>query len=203
MADTGFEATEPNSNEAPSSEPTPAKAKGRGMGFGVLGTLLAVLVGGWTWVSIRNRQLNAAVQSAVDSDSRNFGLRFEARYEGRIHFRTLELELATTGGKAPIEVLRALLQTAERLTSGGDRFEKVCFTQGGVCKFVMSGSDFHSMGSAFGAGENPLYLIRTLPAKIETPSGDPAFSRWTGGLLGVFSREMGDAASFARTWAGE
>jgi hypothetical protein len=64
----------------------------------------------------------------------------------------------------------------------------------------MSGSVFASLGSEFSAGQNPVFLIRTLPEKLRTPDGHPAFETWTGGLLGVLGAQLEDHAEFHRRW---
>ena len=53
----------------------------------------------------------------------------------------------------------------------------------------------------FGAVQNPVYLIRTLPEKLYKPTGEGAFGQWTGGLLGVLGKQMDDANTAAKQWA--
>jgi hypothetical protein len=65
----------------------------------------------------------------------------------------------------------------------------------------MKGEDFKSIGSEFAAGQNPVYLIRTLPEKLYHPNGDAAFPHWEGGLLGVVGKQMDDVNAMARRWS--
>jgi hypothetical protein len=66
--------------------------------------------------------------------------------------------------------------------------------------FVIGGRDFDEIGRAFGGGENPLYLLRTLPEKLRRPDGSRAFGEWEGGILGVTTRQLEDVTHAASTW---
>ena len=66
--------------------------------------------------------------------------------------------------------------------------------------FVLSGDDFSALGQAYSQGENPIYLIRTLPQKLQTASGAPAFDTWSSGELGVLGKQLEDSNTFAQAW---
>jgi hypothetical protein len=83
----------------------------------------------------------------------------------------------------------------------GWTFEKVVLARAGTPVFLVKGAEFSTIGAEFGAGQNPVYLIRTLPEKLFRPSGEAAFGRWQGGLLGVLGKQMEDANEAARQWA--
>ncbi len=68
--------------------------------------------------------------------------------------------------------------------------------------YSMRGEDFQEIGREYKAGQNPVYLTRTLPEKLFLPDGSSAFGTWTGGLLGVAAQQMDDVNEAARTWLG-
>jgi hypothetical protein len=68
----------------------------------------------------------------------------------------------------------ALFQAADALHRKERAFEEVLIARNGDAVFVIGGRDFDEIGRAFGAGENPLYLRRTLPAKLRRPDGSRA-----------------------------
>ena len=92
-----------------------------------------------------------------------------------------------------------MFQSAEALRER--EFGKVTLARDGKTVFMMSGEDFQTLGRSYAEGENPLYLMRTLPEALCLADGTPAFGRWTGGILGVFTRQMADGTNFAHQWA--
>ena len=55
------------------------------------------------------------------------------------------------------------------------------------------------LGEEFGE-QNPVYTIRTFPEHLSRPDGAQAFSTWTGGILGVLSKQMDDFNKFNKEW---
>ena len=66
--------------------------------------------------------------------------------------------------------------------------------------FIFLGEDFSEIGRLFQAGENPIYLMRTLPERLYRPSGERAFGSRQGGLLGVLAEQMDDLNDFGQAW---
>lgn len=99
-----------------------------------------------------------------------------------------------------MDLLRGLFQAAKVLHEDGRSFSKVVLERSGKPMFMMEGSAFAELGSEFGAGQNPIYLVRTLPEKLHHPDGTSAFGSWTGGWLGVMGRQMEDVNKFALEW---
>jgi len=83
------------------------------------------------------------------------------------------------------------------------QFDSVYLAYRGRLKFVMSGDDFQDIGRQREAGQNPLYLIQTLPEKLRYPDGREAFSHWDGGWLGVSTHQLEDFAELHRQWYAE
>ena len=141
------------------------------------------------------------VADTIRADSRNYGYKLTARLQYYILPSTLILDLVKVKSVAPVDLFRGLFQSAEVFSDARRRFDKVILARNGKPIFEISGSDFWTLGSEYGSGQNPMYLIRTLPEKLYRPNGRPAYSTWEGGFLGVVSRQMEDATDAAHTWA--
>ncbi|WP_071673162.1 hypothetical protein [Nioella nitratireducens] len=69
----------------------------------------------------------------------------------------------------------------------------------GETRFILPGSHFRTLGREY-AFQNPAYTIRTLPQHLLGPDGRPAYSTWSGGMLGVLGAQMEDVNGFAADW---
>ncbi|HEX8431426.1 MAG TPA: hypothetical protein VF625_09070 [Longimicrobium sp.] len=111
------------------------------------------------------------------------------------------LDLTRADAVAPIDLWRALFQSAEAFHANGRRFESVVLARAGTPIFIMKGEDFAQVGAQRSSGENPVYLIRKLPSKLHNLDGSAAYGEWSGGLFGVLTQEMEDSNSAASRWA--
>jgi hypothetical protein len=165
-----------------------------------IGAALAVAsIGGiaaFNYVSV-----GAPVSQAVSSDSRNAGLTLGAHFGSYVDPGTLVLDLSRTDAVAPIDLWRALFESAEAMHANRRRFRIVVLARAGKPVFVMKGEDFAEIGEQRSYGENPLYMIRKLPSKLYRPDGRQAYTEWSGGLLGVFGAKMQDGNAAAQQWA--
>lgn len=161
----------------------------------------------WWWVgagvflaiSIFNLSIWVPVAQALGDDDRNGGFGLHAYRSVLIHPRDITLNLMTVDSASTADLTRGLLQSAEALK---DReFGKVTLARGGKSVFVISGTDFKELGVSVAAGENPIYLIRTLPQKLMLSDGQRAFGTWSGGWLGVLNGQMEDLNAFGPAWA--
>jgi len=48
--------------------------------------------------------------------------------------------------------------------------------------------------------QNPVYTIRTFPENLYTIDGKNVYGEWTGGLLGVVTKQMEDFNDFHKKW---
>jgi hypothetical protein len=163
--------------------------------------VMALLLGLETVWLLNYILLNRPVQGALAADSRNASFELRAHYECYVTPTTLVLDLIKVESAAPIDLFRGLFQSAQALEERGRSFERVVLARAGRPVFFMKGSDYLEVGRAFRAGENPVYLIRTLPEKLFSPNGTAAFGTWTGGWLGVLGRQMEDANEAGSSWA--
>ncbi len=150
-------------------------------------------------VVIFNLTVWLPVSQALDRDERNTGFAVHAYRAWLLHPAEITIDLVSLEQAAPLDLNRALFQSAAALRNRS--FSKVILARKGKPVFVMDGADFQELGQEFEAGQNPIFLIRTLPEKLKTPDGQEAFGSWSGGLLGVLTRQMEDSNAFARSWA--
>lgn len=96
------------------------------------------------------------------------------------------------------DVMRLFFSFAEEMR---DRdFDRVYLAYRGKLRFVMDGRDFREIGSERHFGQNPIYLVRTFPEKLMHLDGLPAFGQWTGGWLGVMTKQLEDVSEMHRQW---
>jgi hypothetical protein len=162
---------------------------------------LPLLAGIFVW-SLNYLLIQRVVSLALDSDSRNAGYSIAAHYRSYVEPSTLVLDLRDVSSATPLDLFRGLFQSAAALAAAGRRFDRVILARGGMPVFMMSGEDFGRLGAEFAAGQNPVFLIRTLPEKFRKPTGESAFAHWEGGVLGVLGKQMEDATEAGRRWAG-
>lgn len=148
-----------------------------------------------------NMNLDNIVQKVLNADYRNIYFSLSARYSGYVNVGTLVLDLRKADNSAPVDLFRGLFQTAEALYQSNKRFSIVFLSTHGRTIFSMDGSDFYILGREYTNQENPLYLMRTLPEKLKTPSGYKAYERiFPEGFLVQVGKELKDAVDVAQKW---
>ena len=138
-----------------------------------------------------HRHAYAALQGSDD-------INVAAYYRYGVKVNSITYDLWDIGPEASHAfTLGRFFQFAEELK---DReFKEVRLAYRGKTKFILDGDDFQEIGRSF-EYQNPVYIVRTLPEKLKTPNGRKAFSRWSGGLLGVVGAQMDDVNQMARNW---
>jgi hypothetical protein len=164
------------------------------------GVGMTVLCGAVLWWR-EYSSVHEPISKSIAEDARNSGYEISASYAGLLDTSTLVLDLGRVDRAAPLDLLRGVFLAAAAMEREHERFETVVLARGGEPVFVLSGSDFSSLGSEFGGGQNPVYLVRTFPEKLKTPYGTAAFSTWSGGALGVVGAQMKDVNDAAHQWA--
>ncbi len=133
-----------------------------------------------------------------DQDSRNKGIYVFAHYQYFVNPNVLVYDLRSVGDtSSPIDVTRVLLQYAERQKD--KQFANVELKFKGEHKFVVEGDYFRKLGQEYSV-QNAAYTLRSLPQNLFKPDGSRAFGEWTGGLLGVLTRQLEDFGSWHRAW---
>lgn len=142
------------------------------------------------------------VNQALAADTRNAGYLLWAHYSWFVDPGTLVLDLRKADAAAPVDLFRGLFQSAAAFAAENRQFERVILARAGEPVFVMEGESYAALGREFQGGQNPVFLIRTLPEKLFRPSGEQAYPRWTGGWVGVVGKQMEDVNKVAREWVG-
>ena len=136
----------------------------------------------------------------LSQDDRNDSITLVARFGYYLDPTTLTLDLWAASEASTADLTRALFQVAAS-RSEWPRVRYVTLSRRNWPVYILSGDDFAEIGRLFEAGENPVYLMRTLPERLYLPSGEPAFERWEGGLLGVLGEQLEDLNEFGKAWA--
>lgn len=156
----------------------------------------AILIGGFYLFNYLT--LKQPVLTKIDSDSRNFGIEVDLHYKNYVIPNVLVFNLKNVSNdKAVADVFRVLLQATSELKEKD--FETVELAFKGTTKFKLKGSYFKELGDEYET-QNPVYTMRTFPENLMDLKGQPAYSEWTGGLLGVLNKQMEDFNDFNRKW---
>lgn len=142
--------------------------------------------------------LHRPVTESLLDDPRNEGVKVIVHYQWFVNPNVVVFDLRSVSeDNSPADVTRNLLQAAKVLE--GRSFDYVLLSHRGVAKFMLGGDFFNQLGEEYGV-QNPMYTLRTLPENVFELDGTPAFSTWSGGWLGVTSRQMEDLNEFYRKW---
>lgn len=138
------------------------------------------------------------LEAKLGSDSRNDGIVVSLYQDG--DNLTFDLK-SVSESRSPADVTRVLFNAAAMISEEPDlNFKEVLLCYKGSTRFKMAGSDFIKLGKEYATDQNPVFLIRTLPEKLLTPTGEQAYQTWTGGLLGVANKQMEDFNDFHKKW---
>ncbi len=136
---------------------------------------------------------------AISGDKRNADVSVTAHGRGWLSLSSMTLDLFTVRPDVtPLELERSLFEAAAAVK--GRHYMTVALARSGREVFVMSGDDFRQLGEEYAAGENPVYLVRTLPEHMLTTDGQRAFPTWEGGMLSVLGKQMEDTKRLAEEW---
>jgi hypothetical protein len=161
---------------------------------GASAATFAVLILGTNWFL-----LDVPTANAVRQDSRNDTIVLHAYAKWLIDPKHLVLDLWYIGGENSMaDVDRVLFQASASMKSYS--FDTVTLAFRGRSRFMLDGDYFGELGREYAAGQNPVYLIRTLPEKARNPDGSRSFPEWTGGLLGVVNKQMEDHNRMHQQW---
>ncbi len=157
-----------------------------------------------TIAAVNYFMLHKPVTDRMAADSRNSGISLLIHYKYGIVPGTVIFDLRTiAGSKAPLDLWRVFFQGASVLATMGRSPANVQLQRSGNTVFVLKGEDFLKLGAEFENGQNPVFLLRTLPEKLANADGTAAYQAWTGGLLGVVGKQMEDLSDAGRRWVGD
>lgn len=143
-------------------------------------------------------QLQSNMNSILRSDPRNSGIEVSAHYAMYSNPNVLIYDLKNvSNNNSMADVFRVFLQYAESVQN--KKFESIELAFNGVSKFKISGTYFQTIGREY-SHQNPFYTTRTFPENLMRIDGTNAYSKWTGGVLGVVTKQMEDFNDFHKKW---
>lgn len=143
--------------------------------------------------------LDVPTAKVLAKDPRNDGIVMHAYAKGFVNPHHLVLDIWSIDGKSSMaDVDRVLFQVSAPLKEYS--FDKVTLAFRGNGRFTLDGGYFRKLGSEFNAGQNPVYLIRTLPENVKHLDNTSAFQSWTGGLVAVLNKQIDDHNEFHNQW---
>lgn len=158
----------------------------------------ALMLGGLATVwAVNFISLQLPLNTIISSDPRNSSVSASASYQWMINPGVIVFSVNDTSSATPADITRILLQYAERLESRA--FNSVLLARNGKPVFVLKGEYFKQLGEEYGS-QNVIYTLRTLPENVYELDGSPAFSSWSGGWLGVMSKQLEDLNIFYSRW---
>ena len=152
-----------------------------------------VLVATWNYFSVTQPAMQ---RLAKDSRNEKVGLYAYHRYG--VMPSSIVVDLRRVGDDVTtMDVVRALLQTAE--AHKDKEFNQIVLAYKGEGRFLLDGTYYRKLGREYET-QNPMYTLRTLPENVHKLDGSAAYGTWTGGWLGVLSKQMEDLNQFAKDW---
>lgn len=161
--------------------------------IGIALAIFFVIVLGVNWVNLQRHMANV-----IKDDPRNDGIKVWVHYKWLVNPMELKYDLRNISDESsPLDVNRVMLQFSEKIKD--KQFSKVYLSYRGEDKFYFKGDYFQNLGKEY-EFQNPIYTLRTIPENIYTLNGEPRYGSWTGGWLGVASKQMEDINTFAKDW---
>lgn len=167
----------------------------RRLAYILIAVLLLMAVG----VMLTNHvRVNRSLSNTLAADPRNNGIVAYAHYNQFVVPDKLVFDLRSVGETtAPGDIFRVLLQFAA--AQKDNAYSTITLSFKGTPKFMLKGDYFHTLGVEYGT-QNPVYTMRTLPENVYRLDGTAAFGTWTGGVLGVLTKQIEDFTKFHRQW---
>jgi uncharacterized CHY-type Zn-finger protein len=148
--------------------------------------------------SFANSRLQAQFDRGINSDYRNAGVEVSVYYRDAFDKSVIVFDLQNVSSRnSRIDVFRILLEFSEQLKE--DQLDTLELAFRGETKFTLDAAYVRTLGRERNF-QNPAYTIRTFPENLKTPAGSNAYPEWSGGLLGVLSRQMDDFNKFHDDW---
>ena len=121
-----------------------------------------------------------SVSQALNADARNAKYSMSAHYGFYVdRFHAWSSTCVTC--RPPLRWISRTLPIGRSARIRSSALRPASFLQGPARPvFMMKGEEFGKLGAEFAGGQNPVFLIRTLPEKLYEPTGEAAFGRWEG-----------------------
>jgi hypothetical protein len=161
-----------------------------------LGLLFVVVALGSTLAG-GTGSLQSDLGAVLKADPRNNeGFVISVRYRPAGSVLIYDLE-SVSSTKSMADVFRVFLQFAQ--AEKGQAFKSVELAFRGQTRFVLSGEYFKKLGDEYGV-QNPVFTMRTFTENLSNGDGSRAYPTWSGGLLGVTSKQVEQFNDFHQRW---
>jgi len=142
---------------------------------------------------------NIILQQALEEVlNNNEGIKAKAYLSKKDNETILIYDLTSISGQVTSAgVFRTFLQYSDKLKLY--HFDNVFLSYKGEKKFLLDGNYFQQLGKEY-EFQNPIYTVRTFPENLKNPDGANAYSKWTGGMIGVMNKQMEDFSDFNKKW---
>jgi hypothetical protein len=155
--------------------------------------LLVTVIASWNYFSLHKN-----ISEIAESDSRNDGISVFVHYKWFVNPSVIIFDIRDVSStKSTMDVSRVLLLFSKSLKEKS--YDRVILAFKGDSRFMLKGDFFRKTGKEYGT-QNPVYTLRTLPQNVYNLDGGNAFSKWSGGLLGVLGKQMEDLSEFHKQW---
>jgi hypothetical protein len=152
-----------------------------------------VSIATWNYLTI-----SRPVEAALAIDSRNQGVQVRVHYHNYLDPTVLSFDLRDVSGQNSMaDVFRVLLQSTKALREHD--FLRVELEFRGDVRFVLEGPYFKKLGDEYDF-QNPVFTMNTFTSHLYRPDGTKAFPEWTGGWLGVMTKEIEQFNEFHKQW---
>jgi hypothetical protein len=142
---------------------------------------------------------NNAIRDKLHS-CESFGVvNADVYYDGALSSRVIVFDLQNggTGQARRIDPVHLFLQFAGKIDI--DSLDRVCFARSGKIKYYIPANTLRPLADSYAAGGR-VWSFNNLPQSVRTPEGQPAYSEWTGGWLGVLQKQTEDLNDFIHDW---
>jgi len=143
-------------------------------------------------------QLQSKMNDVIKGDPRNNGIEVSVHFCNYVNTSILIYDLKSISRtNSMADVFRVFLQFAEKVQS--KKFDLVELSFRGKTKFKIKGDYFQTLGNEY-SWQNPIYTMRTFPENLINLDGSKAYPEWTGGWLGVITKQIEDFTDFHKKW---
>jgi hypothetical protein len=143
-----------------------------------------------------NSTLQSEMEGVLRADPRNAGIDVVVRSDAGRSTLLYDLK-AISMSKSAADVFRVLLQFARAERSRSFKSVELAFR--GQVRFRIAGEYFSQLGDEYGT-QNAVYTMRTFTENVFRPDGSSAYPKWSGGLLGVATKQIDQFNEFHREW---
>jgi hypothetical protein len=174
-------------------EPTTTRKKSSLKKAAIAASIVAALFVGYLW--LRNSGLREKLEGCE-----MYGVVIaKVKYDGLFSTDSVVFGLRDggSGSARRIDTIHLLLQFARRIDLHS--IDRLIVARNGTKVFYISSQDLQPLADSYDGGGR-IWSFNHLPERVRTMSGQQRFGEWTGGWLGVLSKQTEDLNKFMSEW---